>query len=224
MIKNRAYPYPACFSILDSDTGRYGQYKLSAANGITAPAVRKLPVMKIARNFKRFGITTALLLCLFTAGKTVSANDMPIAETPDTASAVTKKAMRNNEKDHSAMNEEITIRIGPSTFSATLSDNPTAQAFRKLLPLTITMQDHAGNEKFHTLANTLPTDASLPDKIRTGDLMLWGNDCIVLFYKTFSTSYQYTPIGKIGNPSGLAEALGHTDVTITFQSANQTSP
>lgn len=58
--------------------------------------------MKIARNFKRFGITTALLLCLFTAGTTVSANDMPVAETPDTTSSVTKKAMRNNEKEHLA--------------------------------------------------------------------------------------------------------------------------
>ena len=86
------------------------------------------------------------------------------------------------------------------------------------------MQDHAGNEKFHTLANTLPADASLPGTIRTGDLMLWGNDCIVLFYKTFTSSYRYTPIGKINNPSGLAEALGYTDVTITFQSDNQTHP
>ena len=120
------------------------------------------------------------------------------------------------------MKGDITVRIGPSTFPATLSDNATARAFRKLLPLTITMQDHAGNEKFHMLANTLPADASLPDTIQTGDLMLWGNDCIVLFYKTFSTSYRYTPIGKINNPSGLAEALGHTDVTITFQSDNQT--
>ncbi len=200
------------------------KHKLSAATGITATTVRKLPVMKTARIIKRFGITTALLLSLFTAGATVSANDIPVAETPDTASAVTKKAMRNNEKDRPAMNEEITIRIGPASYSATLSDNPTAQAFRKLLPLTVKMQDHAGNEKFHTLANTLPTDASRPDKIRTGDLMLWGNDCLVLFYKTFSTSYRYTPVGKIGNPSGLAEALGHADVTITFQSAKQTSP
>ncbi len=169
-------------------------------------------------------MASILFLSLFAESIPVSANGLPVAEAPATASASTKQTTQHNDKGHPAMNEAITIRIGPSSYSATLSDNPTAQAFRKLLPLTVTMQDHAGNEKFHTLANTLPADASLPGTIRTGDLMLWGNDCIVLFYKTFTSSYRYTPIGKINNPSGLAEALGHTDVTITFQSDNQTHP
>ena len=180
--------------------------------------------MKTAYIVRHFGITTALLLCLFAGNTAIFANGLPVAEVPENTSDGTKKSIQNHVIGDFSMKEDIIIRIGPSTFSATLSDNETARAFRKLLPLTVTMQDHAGNEKFHTLANTLPADASLPDTIRTGDLMLWGNDCLVLFYKTFSTSYRYTPVGKIGNPSGLAEALGHADVTITFQSAKQTSP
>ena len=42
----------------------------------------------------------------------------------------------------------ITITIGDKAFAATLSDNATATAFKKLLPLSITMTELNGNEKF----------------------------------------------------------------------------
>jgi hypothetical protein len=56
-------------------------------------------------------------------------------------------AAQAGEKGQS-MGTIITIRIGDKVFAATLDDNATAMAFKKLLPLSITMTELNGNEKF----------------------------------------------------------------------------
>ena len=111
---------------------------------------------------------------------------------------------------------KLTITIDNKTFSATLYDNEAARALSRQLPMTIAMDELNGNEKFYYLPGTLPTSAGRPSQIHAGDLMLYGSDCLVLFYETFSTSYSYTPLGVADDPSGLAEALGPGSVTVTF--------
>ncbi|WP_262711126.1 cyclophilin-like fold protein [Pedobacter frigidisoli] len=80
------------------------------------------------------------------------------------------------------------------------------------------MEDLNANEKFYNFTSTLPTNASVGGNIQVGDLMLYGNNCLVLFYKGFNTSYSYTRLGKIDNVSGLFAALGSGDVNIRFES------
>jgi hypothetical protein len=79
------------------------------------------------------------------------------------------------------------------------------------------MRELNGNEKYFDLPNNLPTNASNPGTIQTGDLMLYGSNTLVLFYKTFSTSYNYTRLARIDNPSGLATALGSGNITVKFE-------
>ena len=116
----------------------------------------------------------------------------------------------------------INIIIGSKTFTATLADSETGEAFAALLPLSVTMNELNGNEKYHYLSSSLPTAAYQPGAIHAGDLMLYGNNCVVLFYKTFNTSYSYTRIGSIDDPSGLAAALGFGNVSVRFEKGQTT--
>src|SRR3954471_11455822 len=124
-------------------------------------------------------------------------------------------AKQDSQGDKS-MGQQITIRIGDEAFGATLSDSPTAAAFAKLLPLSITMSELNGNEKFARLSANVPVQASTPASIRAGDLMLYGSNTLVLFYKSFRTTYRYTVIGRIDEPAGLEVALGAGDVAVVF--------
>lgn len=126
----------------------------------------------------------------------------------------------NNNGGENEMSRNITIRVGNHRFAATLEESTTARAFAALLPMTVTMNEMNGNEKYHNLSENLPTDSYRPGTIHNGDLMLYGSNCIVLFYETFSSSYSYTRIGKLDNPSGLASALGRGNVTVTFEMNN----
>lgn len=112
---------------------------------------------------------------------------------------------------------KVKVTVGAHVFTATLLDNATVTVFKGKLPLTIKMRELNGNEKYCDLSGSLPTNASNPGTIQTGDLMLYGSSTLVIFYKTFSTPYSYTRLGRIDNPSGLADALGSGDVTVKFE-------
>jgi hypothetical protein len=134
----------------------------------------------------------------------------------DNQSPVSDRSKPNTLDKSDAMGN-IRIKIGDKSFTAKLSENATTKAFMAMLPLTVSMTELNGNEKFFRLAKNLPTNSSNPGSIAIGDLMLWGSNTLVLFYETFSTSYDYTRLGKIDNPTGLAAALGAGNVIVTFE-------
>ena len=113
-------------------------------------------------------------------------------------------------------NAPFKLTIGGTVFNAELANNATAQAFDALLPTTLSMTELNGNEKYKYLDTTLPTNASCPGTIHAGDILLYGNNCVVVFYKTFNTSYSYTKIGKITDTTGLEAAVGSGGVEIQF--------
>ena len=112
---------------------------------------------------------------------------------------------------------EIRITIGDRMFSAALENTPAAAEFVKMLPLSLRMNELNGNEKYIGLSEKLPADSACPGKIRSGELMLYGRSTLVLFYKSFPTSYSYTRIGKIADARGLKEVVGDREVTVKFE-------
>ena len=108
------------------------------------------------------------------------------------------------------------MTVGERRFAITLADNAAARAFAGLLPLTLNMRELNGNEKYAKLAKSLPANESQPGTIRSGDLMLYGKDTLVVFYLTFESAYSYTRLGRVDDPAGLAQALGRQGVRIVL--------
>lgn len=173
---------------------------------------------------KLFCTALSVALMCFTAACGNNSEAVSTVGTADTTEAVrteesmpSPKTVNTNTGEETALNIEITIQ--EKTFYAELYDNETAEKFAEMLPLTLDMSELNGNEKYFYLANDLPTAQTRPDKINSGDIMLYGSNCLVLFYDSFSTSYSYTPIGHIDDADCLAEALGKSSVTVSFQAA-----
>jgi hypothetical protein len=160
-----------------------------------------------------------LPLLLFLVGGMACKTDSPMAEEspirPDSTGPVTNPISDNSSN-------RLRVQVGSSTFQATLLSNPTVTAFKARLTLTVSMSELNGNEKLYDFPTSpnegpLPTNSANPRTINTGDLMLYGSNTLVLFYKTFPTVYSYTKLGQIDNPAGLERALGSGSVTVTFE-------
>ena len=99
-------------------------------------------------------------------------------------------------------NKEINtmeITINEKDYIIQLENNKTVESLINLLPLDLDMNELNGNEKYIYLDSTLPTNPINPNHINSGDVMLYGNNCLVIFYKSFDTTYSYTKIGHIDN-------------------------
>lgn len=121
------------------------------------------------------------------------------------------------ETNQSIDNEEMTmdkvyININNKKLGIDLENNSTTSALIKLLPLELSMNDLNSNEKYAYLDNSLPTNTYNPKHIEAGDVMLFGDNCLVIFYESFDTSYSYSKIGHINNLPSLDD--GNISISI----------
>ena len=112
--------------------------------------------------------------------------------------------------------QNIIITIKNKEYEAVLYDNSTVRELIKNFPISITMSDLNGNEKYYNFSKSFSTSSENVANINKGDIMLFGDNCLVIFYKSFSTRYRYTKLGYIKNLEDLENSLGKGDIEITF--------
>ena len=118
--------------------------------------------------------------------------------------------------------EEIKVNliVNNRTFSATLINNETTRELVAMFPMTLNMSDLHSNEKYNYLDSSFTTNSSRPTRINAGDIKLYGNNCLVIFYESFSNSYSYTDLGKVDDVDAFVSELGSGSINIRFELAN----
>ena len=122
---------------------------------------------------------------------------------------------KNNKEEKEVIERvsKVNIVIDNKEYILNLENNDSVLELVSMLPLSVTMNELNGNEKYVYLDKKITTNEIRPKNITSGDVMLYGDDCLVIFYKSFETSYSYTKIGHIDN---LSE-LGKTNVNVEIK-------
>ena len=129
---------------------------------------------------------------------TVIMNNKEPIQNPNLSPETNQQSDNEEEKVN-----KIYININGQKLEVNLENNSTVSALTKMLPLELSMNDLNSNEKYAYLDNSLPTNTYSPKRIEAGDVMLFGDNCLVIFYESFDTSFNYSKIGHINNLPSL---------------------
>lgn len=139
----------------------------------------------------------------------INKNDYPKDnETIENSEMILKLESENNM----SRDVNVVININNKSYKVNLEENSTVDEFIKMLPKEFNMKELNGNEKYVNIDKNLPTETYYPKHIEAGDIMLFGDNCVVVFYKSFDTTFGYTKIGHVNN----IEDLGKEDIVIKF--------
>ena len=131
--------------------------------------------------------------------------------------STTKDINKINQKQEEGDNIRLNMTVNHTAYTVVLEDNETARELVRMLPLTLEMNELNGNEKYYYFDTSFSTNTENIGMIQNGDLMIYGNNCLVLFYDSFSTPYRYTRVGHVENAENLASILGNSAITLTLE-------
>ena len=120
---------------------------------------------------------------------------------------------KEEKKDSKEVIQTVKAIINEKEYEVQLESNHTVNDFVAILPKEFSMKELNGNEKYIYLDQSLSTNSSNPGQILAGDVMLYGDNCLVIFYESFDTSYSYTKIGHIEHLPNL----GDGDIQVKFE-------
>lgn len=108
---------------------------------------------------------------------------------------------------------KMNVIINNKKYDVVLENNNTSKEFINMLPVKYKMKELNGNEKYIYLDKKIISSPSYYETINKGDIMLFQDNCIVIFYKTFNTNYSYTKIGHIND----LDDLSSEDIEVYFE-------
>ena len=158
---------------------------------------------------KKIVYSLLIIICLFMVVGCNSKN----SENNVQSNSTNQQESKTNINDSNEVVKSVKAIINGKEYIINLEDNETANSFASLLPQELNMNELNGNEKYIYLDTKLPTNSSNPKRINAGDVMLYGDNCLVIFYKSFDTSYSYTKIGHIDNLTNL----GNGSISVKFE-------
>jgi hypothetical protein len=120
------------------------------------------------------------------------------------------------------VNMKIKLKLNDSEMTATLVDSKTSRDFVSLLPLTLTMNDLFGREKFAHLPRAISTEGKRTHTYEVGDIAYWspGPD-VAIYYKDDGEKIPnpgIIVIGKLDSGVDAFNVAGSVQVKITVAS------
>ena len=117
--------------------------------------------------------------------------------------------------------EQYYIKINDKEFEFEFKDTEVANQIKSKLPFTVKMANLNGNEVYYQFSDeSFTPNHKAVGTINMGDIYLYQSNYLVLFYKTFTTSYSYTEIGKLKDATGLDTIIGSSDIEIEWFKTN----
>lgn len=144
------------------------------------------------------------------------AQDATDKEITDGLASLGLSPSEKKETEKTDMIAKINVAVGDYTFTATLEDNEAAHELLEMIkekPLTLNLSDYSGFEKVGSLGRSL-TRSDRHTTTKSGDIVLYNGNNIVVFYG--SNSWSYTRLGRIDSLENWEKALGSGDVIITL--------
>ena len=106
------------------------------------------------------------------------------------------------------------ININSEKYVINVENEALMEEIYNALPETFTMNELNGNEKYYYLNSTMKNaNSEAVGQVQKGDVMLFGSDCLVIFYDSFETEFRYTKIGHIDNLGDIGSS--NVEVSIT---------
>lgn len=166
-------------------------------------------------NFTEDSLTTDNIL---TEEHTTEIQSEEMTESTENETFQTTQTETNEIQEAEETMTDIKVTVNGSVFEAKIYNySPCAQQLLSKFPLTVTMSELNGNEKYYRFSESFQSNPENVRSINTGDIMLYQSDYLVLFYEAHNTSYTYTRIGYIADTTGLKEAVGTGNPTVTFE-------